>query len=280
MSEATLQAQIAAAQAYEALFVPALFAPWASKVADAAHIQPGQRVLDIACGTGVLARQIALRVGSSGWVVGVDPNPGMLAVAKQLAPSVEWHAGVAESLPFPDQSFDTVVSQFGLMFFTNPDQALREMGRVLAPQGRLAVAVWDSLDHNPAYASAVALLDKTAGRRAADALRAPFVLGNRDELAALFSKAEIIPAEITTYDGIAQFPSIRTMIQAELRGWLPVMGVNLTQNEIERILQEAEAVLGAYATSDGRATFPVSAHLVTAQKHYNAFQKGNVHINA
>jgi SAM-dependent methyltransferase len=267
MSAPTLQTQIEAANAYEAMFVPALFRQWASKVAEAAHIQPGQRALDVACGTGILARELNARMGSSGYVAGVDPNPGMVAVANQLAPAIKWREGVAESLPFPDQSFDAVVSQFGLMFFTDRRQALREMVRVLAPDGCMVVAVWDSLDNIPAFAAEVALLEETAGRRAADALRAPFVLGNRGELAALFSEAGVASAEITTHHGAARFPNIRTMVEADLRGWLPVMGVSLTEDQIGHILQEAEQALRAYATADGQASFDLSAHLVTARKH-------------
>ncbi len=266
MSEPTLQAQIDAANAYEALFVPALFGQWAPKVADAARIQPGQRALDVACGTGILARELISRTGSSGRVAGIDPSPGMVAVAKHLAPAVEWREGVAESLPFPDQSFDAVVSQFGLMFFTDRRQALREMLRVLAPGGHLAVAVWDSLDNIPAFARLVALLEQTAGRRAADALRAPFALGDRRELDTLVTEAGVAPAEITTHHGAARFPDIRTMVEAELRGWLPVMGVILTEDHIGRILQEAEHALSSYANTDGRVTFQLSAHLVTAKK--------------
>jgi SAM-dependent methyltransferase len=266
MSEPAPQSQIDAANAYEALFVPALFGQWAPKVADAVQIQPGQRVLDVACGTGILAREVTRRMGSSGRVAGIDPSPGMIAVAKQLAPAVEWREGVAESLPFPDQSFDAVVSQFGLMFFTDRRKALREMLRVLTPGGRLAVAVWDSLNNIPAYASEVALLEQTAGRRAADALRAPFVLGNRKELATLFAEAGMASAEITTNRGTAHFPSIRTMVEADLRGWLPVMGVILTEDQIGRILQEAEQTLSSYATADGLVMFHLSAHLVAAKK--------------
>ena len=265
MTKPALQAQIDAS-AYEALFVPALFGQWAPKVADAAQIQPGQRVLDVACGTGVLAREVASRFGAAGRVVGIDPSPGMVAVAKQLAPEVEWREGVAESIPFPDQSFEAVVSQFGLMFFTDRRQALREMLRVVAPGGRLAVMVWDSLDNIPAYACEVALLERMAGRQAADALRAPFVLGNRKDLTTLFSEAGVSSAEITTHHGTAQFPSIRTMVEADLRGWLPVMGVILTEVQIGRILQEAGPALGSYATADGRAAFQLSAHLVIATK--------------
>lgn len=266
MTEPTRQDQIDAASAYEALFVPALFGQWAPKVADAAQIRAGQRVLDVACGTGILAREAASRAGSNGYVAGIDPSPGMIAVAEQLAPGVEWREGIAESLPFPDRSFDAVVSQFGLMFFTDRRKALREMLRVLAPGGRLAVAVWDGLDNIPAYASEVALLEQTAGQRAADALRAPFVLGNRNDLSALFAAGGAPAAEITTHHGAGQFPSIRTMVEADLRGWLPVMGVILTEDQIARVLRSAETALNSYVAADGRVAFRLSAHLITATK--------------
>ena len=100
MSDPTLQAQMDAANAYESLFVPALFGQFTAKVADAAHIHHGQRVLDVACGTGVLAREAASRVGPAGRVAGIDPSPGMIAVAKQLAPAVDWREGAAESYRF------------------------------------------------------------------------------------------------------------------------------------------------------------------------------------
>ena len=90
MSDPTLQAQIVAANTYESLFVSALFGQWASKVADAAHLRPGERVLDVACGTGILAREIASRIGPVGRVAGVDPNPGMIAMAQRLAPAIVW----------------------------------------------------------------------------------------------------------------------------------------------------------------------------------------------
>lgn len=266
MNEPSVQAQVDAANAYEALFVPALFGHWASRVVDAAHIQPGQRVLDVACGTGVLAREAASRVGSAGHVAGIDPSLGMVSVARQLAPTIEWQEGIAESLPFPDQSFEAVVSQFGLMFFADRRQAIHEMLRVLVPGGRLAVAIWDSLDHIPAYAAELPLLEQIAGWQAADALRAPFVLGNRKDLAKLFSEAGVASAQIATHQGTAQFPNIQTMVEADLRGWLPVMGVLLTEDQISRVLEAAEQALSPYATADGRAVFQLSVHLVTVRK--------------
>lgn len=258
------QPEIAAARAYEALFVPALFDQFAPKVADAVGVRKGERVLDVACGTGILAREILRRVGPGGRVAGVDIVPGMIEVAKQNAPDIEWHVGKAESLPFPNESFDVVVSQFGLMFFTDRIRAIREMLRVLTSGGRLAVAVWDSLENITAYASLVELLQRTAGQQAADALRAPFVLGDRGELSKIFSEAGVNSLEVTTHRGTALFPSVRTMVEAELRGWLPVMGVTLSEEQISQILNEAETALSAHAAMDGQVRFAVSAHIVTA----------------
>lgn len=269
MSDTVLQAQVDAAKAYEALFVPALFGQWVSRVADAAQVQPGQRVLDVACGTGVLARAILSRAGPSGQVVGLDPNPAMLAVANELAPAVTWRQGAAESMPFPDHSFDAVVSQFGLMFFEDRQQAVREMLRVLTTEGRLAVAVWDALETMPAYAAEVALLERLerlAGRPAAEALRAPFVLGNRDDLSRLFRNAGAASVVVTTHEGTARFPSIRVMLEADLRGWLPVMGVLLTEEQIGRVLIEAEADLVRHVGPDRTVAFAVRAHVVAARR--------------
>ena len=189
MNTASLEAQVKAANAYEALFVPALFGQWASRVIDAANLAPGQSVLDVACGTGVLAREARTRVGPTGYVAGLDPSLGMLTVAKELSPKLDWQQGMAESMVFPDASFDAVVSQFGLMFMDR-GKAIREMLRVLKPNGRLVVAVWDTLLNIPAYAAEVALLERLAGVQAADALRMPYVLGDRKILAEVLMKRE------------------------------------------------------------------------------------------
>jgi ubiquinone/menaquinone biosynthesis C-methylase UbiE len=116
-----------AAEVYESCFVPAIFGAWASPVADAAGIRTGNRVLDVGCGTGVLAREALRRVGQEGQVVGVDLNEGMLAVAARTAPEIDWRLGDATSLPFEDASFDVVVSQFALMYFPDRVASLREM---------------------------------------------------------------------------------------------------------------------------------------------------------
>jgi len=266
MTQTASKEEIAAAVAYENLHVPALFQQWAPRVVDAAQIQLGSRVLDVACGTGVLAREANLRVGDNGFVAGLDATAGMLAVADQIAPGIEWRLGVAESLPYGSESFDSVISQFGLMFFQDSDAALSEMVRVLSPGGRTAVAVWESLENSEAYPIEVALLERLAGQPAADALRAPFVLGDKAALTKMFRDAGFASVEIATHCGTARFPSVRTMVEADLRGWLPVMGVVLTEDQIENILNEAEEALRQYVTADGTVEFDSPAHIVTGQK--------------
>jgi SAM-dependent methyltransferase len=266
MRDPELSDQIAGARAYERLHVPALFHQWCPRVLDAAGVGPGQRVLDVACGTGVLAREAAARVGSAGHVVGVDAGRGMLAVAAELAPHLEWREATAESLPFSDDSYDAVVSQFGLMFFSDRSQALREMVRVLKPGRRVVAAVWDSLENSEAYAIEVELLEGLAGVAAADALRAPFVLGDTDTVTALFEGAGLTGVSVRTEIGTARFPSIRTMVEADLRGWLPVMGVLLDDRRIQNILDAAEPALADYVTEDGDLVFGSPAHLVTGTK--------------
>lgn len=266
MSDTMLLAQIEAAQSYEALMVKGIFGEWAPRVAAAANIARGERVLDVACGTGVLAREAARRVGTEGAVTGLDRNAGMLAVARGTAPDIEWHEGVAESLPFPDGSFDVVLSQFGLMFFEDRTAAVAEALRVLVPGGRLSFAVWDTLDNAPAYAAEVALLERMAGIPAADAVRAPFSPGDSSELIDLFARAQVADVTVRTHSGTARFPNVRVMVEADLRGWLPVMGIILSEEEIAEILGEAERVLSPWVTTDGQIEFAMSAHIITGRR--------------
>lgn len=266
MTDPTLQAEIEAATAYDTIMVPAMMEDWAIKVADAAGLRPGQRVLDVACGTGVVSRAALARVGPAGVVTALDPNRGMLAVAGRRAPSVVWTHGTAEQLPFGDAAFDAVLSQFGLMFFRDRRRAIAEMLRVLVRGGRFAVAVWDSVENIPAYAAEVALLERIAGTKAADALRAPFVLGDRAALAALFRDAGAADARVTTDRATARFPSLHTLLEADLRGWLPVMGVPLPEDTIQEILRHADREMAAYVGPDGAVAFDQSAHIVTGTR--------------
>ena len=256
------QATGSAAEIYEEFFVPALFLQWSLRVADAAQLAPGQKVLDVACGTGVLAREAAKRVDPGGAVVGLDRNEGMLAVARRKASGIEWRLGRAESLPFADHAFDAVVSQFGLMFFEDRIAALKEMWRVLRAGGRLAVAVWDALDHTPGYAAMTALLRRLFGERVANELRAPFVLGDPDALRPVFAEAGVPKVEIRTLDGTARFPSIESWVHTNVKGW--TLADLIDDAQYQRLLQEAAKELSPYVQRDGTVAFCCPAHVVTA----------------
>lgn len=255
-----------AAQAYEELHVPALFQQFAPIVISTAQISSGQRVLDVACGTGILARTVASTVNEPGFIAGIDLSPGMLAMARQLAPSIHWRQGLAESLSFADDSFDAVVSQFGLMFFQDRRAALQEMMRVLAPGGRIVVAVWDALVNSEAFPDEVDMLQRLAGQAAADALRAPFLLGNPEQLSELLVDAGAASVEVFIHHGTARFPTIKTMVEADLRGWLPVMGVSLNEAQIALILNDAERVLHQYRVAGGQVEFDVPALIASGVK--------------
>jgi ubiquinone/menaquinone biosynthesis C-methylase UbiE len=129
-----------APEVYERELVPAVFGPWAPVLLDLAELKPGERVVDIACGTGIVARIAATKVGPTGVVVGVDLNPGMLAVARSVetsdgATSVQWQEASADRLPFSDASFDVACCQLGLQFFADRPAALREMHRLGLQRG-------------------------------------------------------------------------------------------------------------------------------------------------
>jgi ubiquinone/menaquinone biosynthesis C-methylase UbiE len=133
-----------ATENYERFFVPAIGRPVASDLIQIAELRPGERVLDVACGTGVVARLASQQVGDTGTVAGLDINPGMLAAARDATPpgvSIEWHEASAEAMPLPDASFDVVLCQMGLQFMPDKNAALREMRRVLVPGGRLILNV-------------------------------------------------------------------------------------------------------------------------------------------
>lgn len=260
----TGQVNNSAAEIYQEFFVPALFQPWTGPVADAAGVQTGQRVLDVACGTGVLARTVADRVGPAGAVVGLDVNAGMLAVAERQAPHIRWEAGPAEEIPFDTDSFDAVVSQFGLMFFEDKCAALTEMARVLRPGGRLAVAVWDSLEHTPGYAVMVNLLQRLFGDEAANGLRAPYSLGDAPALQVLFDRAGLPGSAITTHPGTAQFPSIQSWVHTDIKGW--VLADMLDDEQFDLLLRAAEQALQPFVTNGGTVSFEAPAHIVTFAK--------------
>lgn len=253
------------AEIYDEQFVPALFRPWGPVLCEVARIGPGQRALDVGCGTGALTLAVAERVVPGGAVVGLDPNPDMLAAARRKGARVEWRDGRAEALPFADASFDAVVSQFAMMFFDDRVAALREARRVLRPGGRLALAVCDAVERSPGYAALAGVLDRLFGPSVANAFRAPFALGDASLLRALCRDAGLADAQIARRQGTVRFASIDALVSTE-RACVWTLGGLLDDAQFERLLHEAQGVLRPFVGADGKVAFTMPALLITAGK--------------
>lgn len=191
---------------YERTFVPAIGGPVATRLVEAAGLRAGERVLDVACGTGIVTRLAAGRVGPEGSVAGLDPNPAMLAVARDAAPAdarIVWHQAPAERMPLPDGSFDVVLCGMGLQFFADRAAGLREMRRVLVPGGRLLANAPGPTP--PPLRAMEEALRRHASRESAGFLGTVFRLHDADELRALVTEAgfggvevrsEVVPLEL------------------------------------------------------------------------------------
>jgi ubiquinone/menaquinone biosynthesis C-methylase UbiE len=187
--------------------VPAIGAPVARDLIEVAALRPGERVLDVACGTGVVTRLAAERVGREGTIAGSDISRDMLAVARASAPpeaSIAWYETGAEAMPLADAAFDVVLCQMGLQFFSNKLAALREMARVLAPGGRLVLNVPGP---TPRLLSIMADgLSRTVGDKAASFVHLVFSLHDPDELRSLFVGAGFRDVQIQTAQRTLRLP--------------------------------------------------------------------------
>jgi len=261
-----------APEVYERELVPAVFGPWAPILVELAHPRTGERVVDIACGTGIVARIAAARVGPTGAVAGVDLNPGMLSVARSVAATnsqpgapIQWLEASADKLPFPDGLFDVVYCQLGLQFFADRAAALREMRRVLGAKGRLALMVWCGIGESPGFAALAEILERNIGPAAAAIMRAPFGLSDAGELTNLAHSAAFQDVTVQQRVGKVQFPSVERFVLSYVKG-SPLAGPVSQANDAarEKLVSDAKNALGKY-TSNNELAFPITAHLLTAR---------------
>ncbi|MDQ3784716.1 MAG: methyltransferase domain-containing protein [Actinomycetota bacterium] len=260
----TFQLSVDEAEIYETRFVPALFGEWAPHLVEAGGVAAGQSILDVACGTGIVARTAADRIAGHGRVTGLDINEGMLAIAQRLRPDIDWQHGDAADLPFPDATFEVVLCQASLMFFPDRARALREMARVTTAGGTVAVQVWASLESQPGYSAFIDVAARHAGPEAIDLLSAYWVLGDLDLVAALFEAAGLEVIATRTRTGAARFDSIDDLVKTEVES-TPL--IDRISNEVyDSILKDSRAALQPFTAEDGKAEVPIEGHVITARK--------------
>jgi ubiquinone/menaquinone biosynthesis C-methylase UbiE len=257
-----------AAEVYERHLVPAMFAPWAAKLIDLAEVGPGMRVLDVACGTGVVTRLAAERIGSAGRVVGLDINAAMLSVARRLAlvggGTVEWLEASALEIPLPDAAFDAVLCQHGLQQFPDRLTALGEMHRVLVPGGRLALCVWSRIEESPGMAALAEALERHVGAEAAANRRAPFALGDAVQLRALVEETGFRDVNVHTMVETAHFSSPEALVVYQL-GATPLSTLGTVTEQVQQaVARDVRAALQPYLHG-GQLAVPMAAHVALAR---------------
>jgi SAM-dependent methyltransferase len=259
-----------APEAYEQYLVPPIFVPWADHLIDRANLHEDDRILDVACGTGIVARRAAERVGDGGSVVGLDINEGMLAVAEataaEIQPAIEWHQGDAADLPFPDEHFDAIFCQQALQFFDDPTEALREMRRVLVPDGRVFLSVWRLLEYQPGYVVLAEALERHIGDEAGAMMRSPFPAWNGDYLRALARDAEFDTVSLSIEVDSVRYPSIEEFVRREAASSPLAEAIGAVEQETrDELVREVGDALEAY-TDDGGVIFPMESYVLAARR--------------
>jgi ubiquinone/menaquinone biosynthesis C-methylase UbiE len=257
-----------AAEAYERNVARYILGPWAPLLVDAAVLRAGERVLDLACGTGVVARAAAERLGPEGHVIGIDLNPGMIGVARSLpipcgAP-IEWLERSALDVGLSDGSVDVVLCQQGLQFFPDKPRAMREMRRVLRPAGRVALSVWSNKGiYNTALGGALAqFVNEEVAARFCASRRAP----TREQLEALTREAGFTHVEVRVQRIDVRLPRLDTFALDHL-GATPIAPIIATVGAEARDRIGASVMNQLAAFLDGHgASYPEETYVLTATK--------------
>lgn len=251
---------------YERWLVGPLFKPWAELTFDQLALSPRDRVLDIACGTGIVARVASERLGDAGYVVGVDVSPDMLAVARSVAPGIDWREGNANALPLRDgEQFDVVVCQQGLQFFSDKAAAARQMRRALATGGRLAVATWRSDEEIPFFRE----LRTVAERHLGPIADPRYSFGDAAALEALLRDAGFEDVQSSTLSRTIRFEDGGVFARLNTMAFIGMSATGKSMNDQERkraletIVTESAPVLQSYSDASGTA-FELSTNLATA----------------
>jgi len=262
-------------QVYEQVLVPAVLRLLSERVLELAVPRAGERVLDLACGTGIVARSVAPIVGTEGTVVGVDVLPPMLAVARSLpAPdgaAIDWREGDATALDLPDASFDLVVCQQGLQFFPDRAATAAEIHRVLAPGGRFVAAVWQSIDRQPFWKpfSEVEARNLAPLGLSEDDVRIPFSWGEAEPIRELLEEAGFTATQLSTTTIQTDFAAETFVEDLEYPYGALVHGFvedpEAFATFVAAVREQSRELRGQYQRGD-RITFEMPANLVVARR--------------
>jgi ubiquinone/menaquinone biosynthesis C-methylase UbiE len=252
---------------YERYLVVPLFQPWAELVLERMQLQPKDRVLDVACGTGIVARLAKQQLGSDAQVVGIDSSEPMLAVAKSVDPRIDWRCGNAAALPVgDDEKFDVIFCQQGLQFFPEKQIAMGEMRRVLAPGGRIAVSTWCALEDNPFFRD----LHRIAERHLGSFVDHRYSFGNMEALRSLLTAAGFDDVQVEAVSRRTRFEDGPTFVRLNTMAIVGMSAAGKAMSEEERA-QIVNRIIAdsAGATSffmDGPAiAFEISSNVATAR---------------
>jgi len=244
---------------HEQYLVPAIFSQWASRVADLADIEFGQEILDVACGTGSLARAAQLETGLKGKVVGIDLSEKMLAAARRSSQAVEWMLGDAAAMPFENDRFDRVMCQFSFMFITSRVAVIKEMLRVCKPDGLVILAIWGPLHPAGAYDDLIRLIREVSGDLAARKLALPWDLGKPGVMDSLLISSGVNEYECHERVGLARYPSIKAFLEAHLQ--LAGEFDDLDEQAFQDMLNIAETRLHKHLSADKQLLTQLNARI-------------------
>jgi ubiquinone/menaquinone biosynthesis C-methylase UbiE len=252
------------AEIYHSCFVPTIIAPWVERTLALAAPRPGERLLDVACGTGAVTRQAARNVGPTGQVVGLDLSPEALAVARSLngpegSATIEWREGAADALPFADGSFDVVTCQLGLMFFPERVAALREMRRVLTQNGRLALMTWGARDRCPGQSAVVQIWVRHLGAEQADNWTTMHSLNDPAQVRMLLEDAGFAETDAQTQVGNVHFASPQELVCS----YGALKGDVVDAPVYAALCEDADQLLKPYCSAEG-LDYPIEAVLAWA----------------
>ncbi len=256
-----------APEIYERYFTPSIGRPLADELITAAALRPGERVLDVACGTGTITRLAAELVGSTGVVAGLDLNPGMLAVAREVTPadySISWYQSNAESMPIEDGAYDVVLSQLGLQFMADKPAALAEMYRVLAPGGRLALSVTGPTP--PPFVVFADAIGEHINPEISPFVHMVFSLNDPDLLQSLASDAGFRDVSIEVYNRKLKLPAPREFMWQYVHSTPLAEAVGQADLESQAALEQAVVTGWQEFVEDGAMTVTPRMLLVTASK--------------